>query len=252
MSQIKSIGFDLFDTLIVVENFALPRSVSTLVEKLQKVGIPVEENEFAPVYVEAAKKIVTEAKQTGHETHNSFWISGALHKLNVPISPDDDRLREAIDAYFVEFLSHARLIPQVIETLNQLKQKYKLGLLSNFTHAPAAKKFITHLNLSSLFDTIIISGELGYRKPHPFTYNTLIEKLGVTVEEIIYVGDNLEDDVEGAETEGISTIWMDHDLLKGCEPTYRIFTKNTTGETEGTRRAKNWSELISLIEKMDS
>lgn len=66
------------------------------------------------------------------------------------------------------------------------------------------------------------------------------------------MGDNLEDDVEGAEFQGISAIWMDHDLLKGEEPSYRIFTKNTTGEKKGVRRAKNWDELISLIRAMDN
>jgi len=252
MSQIKAIGFDLFDTLIMVQNFALRRSIGILTAKLWGAGIPVQEHEFAPLYVEAATKFVNEAKRTGQETHNSIWICAALGKLNISISPDDGRLNEAIEAYFTKFLTHARLVPKSIETLIQLKQNYKLGLLSNFTHAPAAKTFLANLNLSSLFDAIVVSGELGYRKPHPLTYDTLLDKLGVSAEEIIYVGDNLEDDIEGAEFQGISAIWMDHDLLKGEEPSYRIFTKNTAGEKKGVRRAKNWDELISLIRVMDN
>ena len=51
--------------------------------------------------------------------------------------------------------------------LGELKERYRLGLLSNFTHAPAAKEIIDGVGLASLFDVVLISGDLGYRNPHP-------------------------------------------------------------------------------------
>ena len=63
--------------------------------------------------------------------------------------------------------------------LRELREIYPLGLLSNFTHAPAARGLMDHLGLTSFFDVVLISGELGYRKPHPHVFRQLIEALDV-------------------------------------------------------------------------
>jgi putative hydrolase of the HAD superfamily len=53
----------------------------------------------------------------------------------------------------------------------------------------------------------LISGELGYRKPHPEVFRELVEGLGVERETMLYVGDDPEPDITGALQAGIRPVW---------------------------------------------
>jgi len=81
-------------------------------------------------------------------------------------------------------------------------------LLSNFTDAPAALRLIDHLGISHFFDVVLISGELGYRKPHPLVFRRLIEELRVEKDRLIFIGDDLESDIRGAQEAGLIPVWM--------------------------------------------
>jgi len=54
----------------------------------------------------------------------------------------------------------------------------------------------------------VVSGQLGYRKPHPRVFLELLAQLGTPKEQTAFVGDNLEADIHGAHQMGIQPIWM--------------------------------------------
>jgi putative hydrolase of the HAD superfamily len=94
--------------------------------------------------------------------------------------------------------------------LAALRWRYRLGLLSNLTHAPAAVRIIDHLGMTPFFDVVLVSGQLGYRKPHPRVFHALLEHFQVPKEQTVFVGDNLEADIQGAQQAGIQPIWMNY------------------------------------------
>jgi putative hydrolase of the HAD superfamily len=63
---------------------------------------------------------------------------------------------------------------------------------------------------------ILISGDLGYRKPHPSVFAELVERLGMQRDQIAYVGDDPQADVFGALQSGLQPIWttyvQDHNI----------------------------------------
>jgi putative hydrolase of the HAD superfamily len=63
--------------------------------------------------------------------------------------------------------------------------------------------------LESLFEAVLIEGELGYGKPDPRIYRLALEKLGVRAAETSMVGDSLECDVGGPQQVGVRGIWID-------------------------------------------
>ena len=87
--------------------------------------------------------------------------------------------------------------------LSRLKESHFLGLLSNFTHPPAARKIIQQAGLTGFFHVVLISGDLGYRKPHPAVFDRLAEQLNVKKNQILYIGDDPEADVIGAQQAGL-------------------------------------------------
>ena len=206
MNHITAIGFDLFNTLIIAEPHILGEAMRRLIKSLRQSGFKVENEQFKEAYREAALEFVKKAQKDGRETHNRFWISAALKSQGYDIFPDDARIAKAVDTYFSAFFLHCHLIPGTKEMLSILRNIYRLGLLTNFTHGPAARNIINKLGLNTFFDVVLISGELGFRKPHPLVFRQLIEHLGVEKDQILYVGDDPEPDILGAQKAGLQPV----------------------------------------------
>jgi putative hydrolase of the HAD superfamily len=211
MQHIHAIGFDLFETLITVHSpVAREETMRRLLHSLQISGLTIAPEAFVPLYRAAARRFSEAAHTEGKETHNRFWISAALQELGYQIEPEDPCIARAVDAYFSTFVDYATPIPGTVDMLATLKTRYRLGLLSNLTHAPAALRIIDRLGMAPFFDAVLVSGELGYRKPHPRVFLALLEQLGTAKEHTAFVGDNLDVDVRGAQQAGIQPIWMNY------------------------------------------
>jgi putative hydrolase of the HAD superfamily len=250
MPRIKAIGFDFFNTLIVPDLQALPEAMSRLIDSLQKSGFSLDQKAFKEGYREAALRFIEATRQDGRETHNRFWICAALELQGYPLQPDDLRINEAVEAYFSAFPEHCHLIPGTKDMLQTLKETYRLGLLSNFTHGPAAREIIKHVGLSPFFDVILISGEEGFRKPHPSVFHRLVEGLGAEPDQTIYVGDDPEPDITGAQRAGLRPVWMTY--VKNKELPFFLNVSATASEDIHAHvpRISTWQELFVLLREL--
>jgi putative hydrolase of the HAD superfamily len=249
MGNVKAIGFDFFNTLITVESAAMSEAVGRLTTCLKESGLLFDSEVFLKAHKEAAIRFIKETKVDGRETHNRFWISTALTSLGQPVLPDDPLIDKAVKAYFSAFFDYCHLIPGTIEMLEKLKRSYRLGLLSNFTHAPAARDLIEWMGLTSYFDPVLISGEIGFRKPHPIVFEMLVEQLGVERQNILYVGDDPDPDIIGAQQAGLRPIWMtyvkDHHLP--VVPGY--IKRQEEILDQQVPRVSHWEELLCLLDQ---
>ena len=247
MSDIKAIGFDLFNTLIIIEPDTLIHAMQRMLKSLNKNGFAIEESAYIKDYKNAASIYVAQARKDGIETHNSIWVSHVLNNYGITIQPDDERISEAIDDYFSAFYDRVSLIPDTLETLATLKKSYSLGLLSNFTHAPAAREILIRTGLAPCFDTMLISGELGYRKPHAIAFEELVKGLGVEKEKIIFTGDDPEPDIHGASKAGLNPVWFTY-IIDQKVPIIRGTIQSEIIEVEiDVPRATSWKQFMSII-----
>jgi putative hydrolase of the HAD superfamily len=247
MKAIQAIGFDLFNTLIAAESGGVERAMARILANLREAGFPLEEETFKRAYREAAIRFVKEARREGRETHNRFWISAALTELGFPLAPDDPRIASAVEAYFSAFYDFCRLIPGTLEMLEALRDRFPLGLLSNFTHAPAARGLMAHLGLSDYFEVILISGDLGYRKPHPLVFQRLAEALDKPPEQILFIGDDLEPDIQGAREAGLRPVWTTYVRDSGTPPFPSSVTPDPETPEAKVPRIANWEDLLRLL-----
>ncbi len=63
--------------------------------------------------------------------------------------------------------------------------------------------------LSALRDALVISSEVGYRKPHEGFYRAACGRLGFPPGKVLCVGDDLENDVQGAARAGLHAVYLD-------------------------------------------
>jgi len=247
MNEIKAIGFDLFNTLITVEPQTLQEAHGRLFGSLNESGFHLDEDVFRKAHRQSAIDHLAECQKDGRETHNRFWISAALADQGYQVSPEDWRIAAAVDRYFSAFLEYCHLIPGTGSMLETVRKKYRLGLLTNFTHGPAARNILEYLGITPFFGTILISGELGYRKPHPSVFLKLVEKFGVKTSQILYVGDDPEPDIKGARAVGLQPVWttyvMDHQIH------YARGILNGVPEPPDPTvpRISTWQDLLSLL-----
>ena len=248
MQKIKAIGFDLFNTLLTAKPNALTTAVARLILSLQESGISFEPETFKEAHRKAAFRFIKETRTEGRETHNRFWISAALEEVGTNLSPEDHRIGNAVDAYFSAFFEYCELIPGTLRMLETLKTRYRLGLLSNFTHAPAAKTIIETLGLTPYFECIIISGEMGYCKPHPVVFDELIEKMHAEREEILFVGDDPDADIGGALNAGIKPVWMTYANNKEIPFASSDADMDRYGFLRNVRKIANWDDFMGLFQ----
>jgi HAD superfamily hydrolase (TIGR01509 family) len=85
----------------------------------------------------------------------------------------------------------------------KLKSNYKIGLLSNASDYHLDDIFTSEQ--IALFDEIVLSYQVGAVKPDPIMYQTIANRLGVLVEECIFIDDQ-QRHVEGANTVGMKGV----------------------------------------------
>ena len=98
--------------------------------------------------------------------------------------------------------------PETIATLQRLHDAgLKLGIVSNAHLLPDMMRWNwDQLGFGHLIDESIISCEIGIRKPHPQIFLTLLDRMGVSADEAVFVGDRALDDIEGAHGVGMRAI----------------------------------------------
>jgi putative hydrolase of the HAD superfamily len=89
--------------------------------------------------------------------------------------------------------------------ITDLRSRYRVGLLTNGS-VLAQRSKIEHLGWEELFDTTLVTGELPAGKPNAAAFDALLEGLGTTPDETVYIGDTPLDDIEGATESGLYAI----------------------------------------------
>lgn len=247
MERIKAIGFDLFNTLVTVDPQSLARALDRLVQSLGEQGLEVQGDGFKEAYRRQARRFLEATRATGRETHNRFWVAAALEDMGHRVEPEDPRVDRAVEDYFKAFSSKCKLLPGTMDALRRLGGRFPLGLLSNFTHAPAAWNILEELALRPLFQAILISGEMGYRKPHPSVFQRLLQAMGVSAQELLYVGDDPGPDVYGALEAGIQPVWSTHAQELGVRHVADLAYEGLPSPDGRVPRISSWEELLALL-----
>ena len=247
MKNIAAIGFDLVNTLVIIKPQTLEDASNRLTKSLQKSGFSIDTKIFLNAYKNVITKSIQRIRKDWKETHNRFWIKDALLEQGYEVSHDDQRIVQAVEDYFTAFYGNADLIPGTIEMLVSLKARYKLGLLSNFTHAPAAKEIIDRTGLEPFFNTILISGDFGFRKPHPKIFRRFVKQLGVDKNKVLFVGDDPEADIMGSTQAGLKPVWITYVKDHGIKTAPFIVPGDIEKPGADVPRISTWEDLMSLL-----
>jgi FMN phosphatase YigB (HAD superfamily) len=208
LADIKAVVFDFIGTLTSVKNYSLEASTLKLYKAIVEASFSVDEEDFLKAYSSAHEKYRLIRYEELVEVTNGVWISDALNCLGFETSPEDARLKTAVNVFFEDYLSSLELNPCARPMLVRLSKCYKLGLISNFTYAPVIHAALTKLDVNRFFSAVLVSEDVGWRKPNRKIFQEALRRLGVKAEETVYVGDSPTEDIGGAAATGMGTIFV--------------------------------------------
>jgi putative hydrolase of the HAD superfamily len=102
----------------------------------------------------------------------------------------------------------ARLAPEALPTLAELRRRgLRLGVCSNSPYPGAyIAAQLRHLGIADLFDAVVVSADLGRRKPAPEIYRAALDGLAVPPAEALFVGDQVPEDYDGPRLMGMRAV----------------------------------------------
>jgi HAD superfamily hydrolase (TIGR01509 family) len=100
-------------------------------------------------------------------------------------------------------MDHIRNVAMV-DYVRKVRSKYKVALLSNVGRGVIDRLF-SPAELNELFDTVVLSSEVGMVKPDVKIFSFTSDKLGVPAENCLMV-DDLQDNIDGAEVAGMQGV----------------------------------------------
>lgn len=102
--------------------------------------------------------------------------------------------------------------PDAAGVLLALRERgLRIGAVTNNPKPPhVLADLARHVGLPDVFDVIVSSWELGWRKPHRLPFETALQALGVEAREAAHVGDSLENDIAPALDLGMMAVYRSH------------------------------------------
>ncbi|OGP80438.1 MAG: hypothetical protein A2Z13_02185 [Deltaproteobacteria bacterium RBG_16_64_85] len=140
--------------------------------------------------------------ETGRISSEDFFREAA-RRGNLSVSRED---------FFKAFTGIFTPIPSTFRLIRQLKERYKIGLLSN-TNEWHFEHYFKQVEIFPLFDSVTVSFEVKEMKPGERIYLDAVGKLRARPEECVYI-DDIEAYAEGARRLGLQGIrYVSHGAL---------------------------------------
>lgn len=229
--MIETIFFDNWNTLVEAPRLMKKDAdIEIFYNKLSEDGIDISLQEFRKAYKPIARRQIEKANSDNYREPD---YEERLNKVLLKLGIDEEKSRELSkitwSTYLSEWPKQTKFFPETMETISSLKERYKLGLITNYMDGPTCRKVFDKLGYDEIFDSLIVSAEIGYRKPSQIIFDAALEDIDSRPETALMVGDSFEADILGAINMGMKNILIDH----GYAPRDSIHKANAVIENIG-------------------
>ena len=230
MSKIKLITFDLDDTFWDIRSTIINAEINSRKWSEDKIGEKIEWGTFED-FMKIRSELVKEDSSLEYDL-------GMLRKKTIAYHvkkffQDTNDLNEFIEDAYNFFLGERHKVTfydGVIEVLEELSSKYRLGVLTN------GNADVNKLGIGNLFDFSISSMDVKSNKPNQAHFVKASELSQVAFKDTLHVGDHPVNDILGARELGINTIW------------FNLNNTNWDIDNNPPIEFTKWSQFINLLE----
>ena len=225
---IKAVLFD-FGGVIVNECISFLEYGDLFLKKFRKKGVEIDienlgqwlEKKFEEIYHSAIER----------------RLEDLVYEYLLAMGKEIDK--ELIKEVMEEIISidYCKLNEEAVDAIKKLREMgYKLCIVSNWLEE-FPRKFLKRKGLDKYFDCIIISCDLGIRKPRREIFEEALKRLNIKPEEAIYVGDIEWTDIEGSKALGMKAV---------------LYVKDKDNvETKADFVINDLRELINIVKQLE-
>lgn len=226
--MIKAVLFDLEGTLALMSLNDAQVVHAVLNEKGIDISLEEVENALLTVIREEGSTLEKKCGRIPRLEYHTSWNVCILKALK--IEEKDRSISREISNRWIDICGLSTC-PDAGFVLTRLKNKVKIGILSG-VYEEEIQRILEIVKLEEeLFDVIVGADTIRKTKPDPEVFFYALRKLGVSPEEAIYVGDDLERDYRPAERIGM----------------FPLLFLPERGEVPNTRVIKNLMSVLDYL-----
>ena len=244
--------FDAFDTVVHINESKLPthrvdgKAVPTTAPAVHKaytqlfrsLDFDVFHAAFSQSYNQVTLLRRADLKEISSQERFKIML-GLLGHTREQVT--DDVIETITQAHMAQLQESFEVRPETLDVLQWAKPRYRTAMISNFAYAPALYEALDRFGIRSLFETVIVSAEVGWCKPHRIIFDRTFERMGIHPAEALFVGDQMYIDVYGALNCGMDVVWIRTERQDWSPPDVSIQTCKPTFIVQSI------SELIPLL-----
>lgn len=204
MCPIKLVGFDLDDCLFD-STMLSQRARIEGIDAMINYGLKIDRQKALILIDEIVKEYGSNSPK-----HYNYFIRrlNELEKFSISFIDQVKYIASAVMAYHAQKIKYITLYDDVISCLEKLKENsIKTAIVTDGIPIKQYEK-ILRLNIDDLIDLVVISDEIGIRKPNPKLFSYCLNKFKVKGHETIYIGDNIYKDIVPAKLNDIHSVYI--------------------------------------------
>ncbi len=207
--MIKAVFFDLYHTLV---RFEPPRE-QLHADALREFGVEVKPEVFQRPLLAADEFIYQQRvhiplNKRSDQERMALWLQYEGVVLKEAGIEANESLILGLLGKIRQVKSKLVVFDDVVPALSELKvRQLSLGLISNIERDITS--LLDEVGLSDWFQVVVTSLETGLTKPQPGIFQFALKRAGVQPSEAIYVGDQYQVDVGGANSVGMKGVLLD-------------------------------------------
>jgi putative hydrolase of the HAD superfamily len=207
MSDVKAVIFDLDDTLYD-RNAAQIQIVKVMIQQLPHVFHSHETERVVAAFLESDRLAVVDfnagipSEGLREKRSRSF-----LRLLGI----NEDYADTVTENYLRNYQKINIPITGAVQLVKELSAGFRLGVITNGLPDVQYQK-IEAIGLRDVFSCIVLSEEIGIRKPDPRIFHHAANALQIQPVNCLYVGDSYRNDVIGAKSAGMRACWYNPGL----------------------------------------
>lgn len=206
--MVSHILFDFFGTLVSYAPHGPDHDFTRSHELQRRMGSPLGYREYLALWAAVGSGFDQEADRTRREFSMRDLSAGFLRQA-LDREPAQDEAWSMAHAYLADWDSCVRYLPGLPRMLAGLSERYRLAVVSNTSDTNLVPAHLDAMGVRGHFDAVILSVDVGWRKPHPAIFAAALEELGIEPHHAVFVGDSFEPDYQGPTQAGIRSFLID-------------------------------------------
>lgn len=203
--------FDLGSTLLFFDtswDLLIGESHRALWRALNRLGFPTDSEQFLTEFGHGMEDYYQYRSTALVETTTESVLRRSMARLGY-VHLSAEVVRAALAALYSVSQAHWRVEDDAAPTLTVLKERgYRMGILSNAADSADVHKLVDDAGLRPFFEQVLISADIGLRKPHARPFELALSQFGVAADRAVMVGDTLGADILGANALGMASVWI--------------------------------------------